>query len=321
MTPLRATLPLLATLGACSLEADPPPPPDRMAGCFAPAEVNPAGEVSHWVVDSVHLPITTNEIYQQSLNVDCDPQGRPDNGLATLLSTVYGGLEPSDFNDETGAMIADGRLLHLVSIQATSPVDSTGAGFTLRHGIDTDGDPSDNFDGDEPFEVDGGRGGGTAAGFVRDGRLRAQGAELPVGVTLPSLDEVVVLPLVGARVEVIVTGDRLEGRIAGAIPEEAVDLVLIPVIHKALLRAIERDCPEGICESSSFGEVLLEVFDEDRDGAMELDEFRNHDLVQALLASDVDLQDENGDLNPRSDGIVDGLSLGVTFTAVPARLQ
>lgn len=321
MTPLRASLPLLATLGACSMEADPPPPPDRMAGCFAPAEVNPAGEVSHWIVDSVRLPMTSAEITQQSLNVDCDPEGRPDNNLAILLSSIYGGLETSDFNQETGAMITDGRLLHLVSLQATSPEDSTGAGFTLSHAIDLDGDPSDNFDGDEPFAIDGDRGQGTTAGFIRDGRLRAQGAQLPVGVTLPSLDEVVVLPLVGARVEAVLTGDRIEGRIAGAIPEEAVDRVLIPIIHTALLRAIERDCPEAVCESGSFGEILLEVFDEDRDGAMELDEFRNHDLVQALLESDVDLHDENGDLDPRSDGVDDGLSLGVTFTAVPARLQ
>ena len=324
MTPLRTTLPLLATLaatlGACT-EAEPPPPPDRLPGCFQQTEVVPSGQVSTWVVDRVYVPMSAAETNQLSLNVDCDQQNRPDNSIGRLLSTIYNGLESSDINDEIAGMIGGGRLLHLLSIDASSLEDATGVGVTLRHGLDQDGDPSDNFDGDEPFAVDSARGQGSAAGVIMDGRLSARGSQLPIGVTLPSLDDIVILPLVGARVDATVTSDRLDGRIAGAIPEEAVDDVLIPVIYKALLRAIERDCPDGVCEPDSFGDILLAVFDNDADGTLELDEFRDDELVQALLASDVDLFDEDGMLNPRSDGINDSLSLGVSFTAVPAQIQ
>ena len=54
---------------------------------------------------------------------------------------------------------------------------------------------------------------------------------------------------------------------------------------------------------------------------MSVDELRNNDLVSSLLSPDVDLFDENGDFNPRTDEVKDALSFGLGFTAVPASFE
>ncbi len=320
-------LTLLALLAACDSDAPPCPSP--------PVEVDPAGLRSGWVVDQVHLPVNANEAQELGLDLDCDPQGYPDNAMGQVVS-IIAGYETTDLNATLAEMIADGRLLHLLSIQATSLDSAEGVGVELLHGLDEDGDPSDNFLGDETFAVDTARGRGDLAGRIVEGELIARGGQLPVGVTMPGLEEVVVLPVEAGRVEATITGDRIEGRIGGGIPAAAIDTVLLPFIHLGLERAIQRDCagtttgaPPCNCAADSFGETLLGVFDEwpdrpgtesDGDCVLEVYELRENALTQGLLSPDVDLFDADGDFNPRADGVEDSLSLGIGFTAVPARI-
>lgn len=320
MTPLRTHLPLVAALAAAlaGCSADEPQPEEL--GCIPQVDIDPAGRSSHWVVDRVTLATTADEALQLGLNVDCDDQNRPDNQLGQVLAAVYN-VESTDLNEEIAAMVDRGRLLHLLTIRARSLRDATGVGLTVRHGLDTDGDPSDNFSGAERFGVDTARGQGVTSGYIRDGRLSAHGFQLPLGLSLPSLDEVVVLPLEGVHVDAAILPGILQGRIGGAIPEQAIDAILIPFIHRALVHVVERDCPDGRCQAGSFGEILIQVFDTDRDGELELEELRAHDLITSLIRPDVDLFDEHGDLNPGVDGIDDSLSIGIGFTAVPAQVQ
>jgi hypothetical protein len=338
---LRTWLPVFAILAGCGGENQEAEcgwggrEPERLPGCPAePAPVDPDGSLSHWVVDAVQLPATHTLANQLGMNLDCDPQDRGDNALGHLVATVYS-QEASDLNDEVAAMIAAGRLLHLIALRATRLDDAAGVGFTLLHGLDADGDPTNNFGGTGEFDIETARGRGTVAGPVRDGLLSLEGDQLPLGLLLPSLDEVVILPIERSRVEAVVVDGRLEGKIGGAVPEAAVDAILIPFLHRALLRAIERDClidgasqPPCPCEPDSFGELLLLLLDEEPDRGedelrgdcvLELDEFRNDSLVSSLLAPDVDVFDDEGELNLRCDGVKDSLSLGVGFTAVPAQ--
>jgi hypothetical protein len=318
MTALRTVLPLLATLGltGCSLyggggdddDQDPPAPVGR---CGEPMPVDPEGTTTVWVVDGVELPSTYEQARALALDVDCDEGEYAENALGQVMAAIYS-IENSDLNDEVQAMVDQGKLLHILQVRATSLRDAGGVGVTLRHGLDTDGDPTDNFDGGESFAIDSGRGRGTVSGYIMDGALTAFGEQLPVGITLPTMDEPLIIPLEAAHMDGTIDGQVMQGRIGGAIPDQAVDLVLIPFIHQALLHAVDRDCPQGVCEEGSFGELLLEVFDADGDGAISLAELRDDDLTQALLVPDVDLDD---------DGTNDALSFALGYHAVPAGIQ
>jgi hypothetical protein len=129
----------------------------------------------------------------------------------------------------------------------------------------------------------------------------------------------------------------VNGIIAGAMTRATMEAVLAPFIHLGLVAAIERDCtdtadgmPPCGCEPGSFGANLIEYFDVlpddplttlDGDCTLTLDEVLDNPLTSLLAAPDLDLFDADGALNPRTDGVKDSMSLGIGFTAVPARLQ
>jgi len=297
--------------------------------CIEEVTIDPAGADTVWVIDSVRLPVTATDANQLGSDLDCDSQHWPDNAFGQILGTVFG-LWTDDANGDLAALIADGRLLHLLDIQAVSLADAEGAGVTLLHGVDLDGNPLDNFSGDESFGIDAGRGRGTVAGRIVKHHLEARGGQLPVGFTLPSLDEVIVLPVEGSFIELDIGQDgAVNGRLGGGIPREAIDIILMPLFADALNRLIATDCsyvpgadPCG-CSDGGQGRTLLDLFDEVPEGGdcvLDVDELRNNSLITSLIFPDLDLFDADGNLAPRRDGIKDSLSIGVGFTAVPARL-
>jgi len=164
-------------------------------------DVDPAGVDTVWVVDSVTMPTTATEANQFGLNLDCDEQGRPDNGLGQILSTFESYYEGSGLDTEVKAMIDAGRLIELLTLRATSTADAEQVGLTLQHGIDLDGDPTDNLGGAETFAVDTERGGGTATGRIVAAHLSVRGGPYPVGMPRLSADDVVIVPLAGVSAE------------------------------------------------------------------------------------------------------------------------
>jgi len=72
------------------------------------------------------------------------------------------------------------------------------------------------------------------------------------------------------------------------------------------------------CEPDSTGEKILDLFDENpTDCQVSLEEIKTSSLIASFLAPDVDMLDKDGLVNPRQDGVLDSLSLGVAFEAVP----
>ena len=50
-----------------------------------------------------------------------------------------------------------------------------------------------------------------------------------------------------------------------------------------------------------------------------MQELRSNCIISCgILTPDIDLLDQDGDFNPRTDGVKDALSFGIGFTAVPA---
>ena len=68
------------------------------------------------------------------------------------------------------------------------------------------------------------------------------------------------------------------------------DTILIPFVYRALMRAVERDCPgitvgqpPCICDAGSFGETLLDFFDGwQGDCQITFGEFATNSLVTSL---------------------------------------
>lgn len=285
------------------------------------AEVDPAGEHSLFVVDSVQFASNTAEATMLGMDFDNDNAGRRDNVLGSVLATVFGQLD-IDLNVIVAEMIQDGRILHLIDVQTVDRVASQGVGVDIFLGRDTDGDPSDNFSGSEFFEIverPEGPAGQTMAGIVLGGGIEAEMGAFPMQIALPGHDEPFVLDLSITRIEADLVGDTLSGTIGGVLSEEKVQMDFLPLVHLAITRHVSRDCTTSGCVPGTNGAQFIDLFDRDDDVQVSLEEVVDNELVRALTAPDLDLFDEDGVLNPGCEGVRESLSFSVSFTAVPAQ--
>ena len=296
---------------------------DRSDPCARdPMAVDPDGTVRGYVIDRIDLPGNSAEAHTYGLDIDYWYEGAADNQLGQVLGAIaeYAGY---DLDVEANALIDAGAILHLFELRATSLTDADGVGLRIGQAIDADGDPTDNFSGDEPLGFDPGRSQGDVSGTIINGYLDLRVGTAPVAVTFPGLDAPYFLPLIEARVAAeLVTETEIRGVIGGGIPQEVIDTSLLPILHDGLTRIIARDCPAGTCESGSFGDALLRVFDVDHDGTMTLAELRDSSLTQSLLAPDLDLRRDDGEPQDAcaDSRDADALSVGLGFHAVRARL-
>jgi len=299
----------LATLVACGGEDSLDP--------NEPVEIDPNGSRYTYVIDSANLPGTATEASQFALDLDGDDSARPDNALGYALSAVFG-FTDTDGDAAAKAGLVNGRIVQLLEIQTTSFDDAGGVGATMWLARDLDDDPSDNFSGDERFGIDDSVATQPLSGHIMNGRMSVSLGAVPIRVALPHVDDGAVLTLEAARIEAYVSAEGITGRLGGVIPEQEIDTVLIPLVHTSVSASVALDCVEGRCEADSDGQLMLEVFDVDGDGLISIEEVRDNSIVQALLRPDLDMFDD-GELCVRCDGEKDSLSVGLWFSAVPAR--
>ena len=314
---MRKLLAVLLGLGVAGCD-------DNTPSCSRdPTPIDPDGTSHGFVVSSINLPDEGDEQSSFALDIDQDlgEGDTPENQLGAVLFAIARNGQ-YDLDRETNLLIEAGAILHLLDVRATDLEDADGVGLRIAHGIDLDGDPADNFTGSESFGIDASRGEGLVTGSIHDRHLEARLGTAPIAVTLPGLDQPLIVPLIAARFDAWLTPDgELVGRFGGGIPVEYINTTLLPLFHEGLSRSIERDCPGGTCEPGSFGELLLELFDQDGDGTMTLEELRQDPLTEALLAPDMDLRDESRIYAPSCrdrDDVYDALSIGAGFRAVPA---
>ncbi len=283
----------------------------------AAVEVDPAGARHQYVVDTIQFATSVSGSDELGLDLDRDPRSIPDNTLGVVLS-MFESLGDYDLNAEVQQVIDSGAILHLLELQTTSLDGAGNVGLRVLHGVDRDGDPTDNFTGTERFGIDASRGIGSLSGYIDDGYVVVDVGTVPLAVTLPGIEEPYVLELYGARIEATIGPDGLTGRIGGAISQSDLNTKLIPILADGLGRIVTRDCVDDPCDEASFGAALLDYFDDNLDGEISVAELRDSPLTSSLLAPDVDLLDDKGQLAPRCDGVKEGISIGVGFTAVPA---
>jgi hypothetical protein len=305
---------------------------DDVGACYDDpgACVDPTGSDTQYVADTITMPTSATQAQQLGIDLDGDPQGRPDNALGQILSTL---ASQGDINlqESINEQVDDGGLILLFNLKATGLTTAVDAGGWIYLGDNPSPEPCTTADppvcgqhlsGQGTFDV--------AASSPTDAVLHGDiiGSKLTGGpgkvtleLALGDIDPITV-NMIGARMEVNVATTALtSGKIGGAVTQAELDNNVLPAIVTVMDESISEDClgaAPTCCTEGSTGETLIDLFDEDDDCAVSLEELRTNDLISSLLSPDVDLLDENGDFNPRVDEVKDSLSLGIGFSAVGA---
>jgi hypothetical protein len=303
-------------------------------------EVDPAGTDTQFVVDELLLPTTATQANMFGINLDGDDQGRPDNALGSILSTLASQGD-ADLQGAVDEQIAMGDIVLLANVKATDLTMATGVGTWIYLGENPSVDPCDDIDdmvcgnhldGTASFDVsaDSPRD-ALVVGNVLGGQYTGGPGTITIELSLIEGSSLT-LDLIGAQIEVqqmSATG-LMSGKIGGAITEQDLNNTVLPALVDILADTFVDDCPEprtapDCCEDGSTGQTLMDLFDEDDTCEVTLLELQNNSLISSLLAPDVDLLDcPSADSDPsecaffpRQDEVKDSLSLGIGFSAVP----
>lgn len=302
--------------------------------------VDPTGTNTQYVMSEVLLPTTAAQANQFGLNLDGDEQGRPDNALGQILSTLANQSGDVDLQGAIDEQVADGSIIILANVKATALTMASGVGVWIFLGANPtpaactdmndmvcrkhlDGTGSFDLDGASPTDA-------LLVGQIVGGKLNAGPGTVTIEISLVEGGDNLTLNLIGARIEIgSVSADGLmNGKLAGAVTDADLQNNVLPALNDILGDTISEDCtgtaidcpgancrPCG-CDEGATGRTLLDLFDEDDTCDVTLQELKDNSLISSLLAPDVDLLDADGKFDPRQDGVKDSLSLGLAFTGV-----
>jgi len=297
---------------------------DERAHCepISPSWIDADARVRQYVVDSIKFPTDADEAVAYGQNLDGDELGRKDNALGQILALVFPAFD-SDLNDTVASLVRDGRIIHLISLRANEIDHADGVGLRLFTGTDADQDPTNNLGGAGQFVLGDTSSTVELSGDIRDSRLRANLGAVPLQILFSDDAEPVTMTLHAATVDVTMASDgTMAGLLGGTFTKQQIDDEFMPIVHALLAAMVIRDCSGTIpncCPDDSQGATVVGLFDSDpADCTVTLEEVTSSNLVKALLTPELDLFDERGRYNPLCDGEKEGLSLGLSFTAVPA---
>jgi hypothetical protein len=299
--------------------------------------VDPTGTNSQYVMSEILLPTTAAQANQYGLNLDGDEQGRPDNALGQILSTLANQSGDVDLQGAIDEQVADGSIIILANIKATALTMASGVGVWIFLGANpspaacTDvndmtcgkhltGSASFDLDAASPTDA-------LLVGQIVGGKLNAGPGNVTIQISLVEGGDSLTLNLIGARLEIgsVSATGLMSGKLGGAVTDADLQNNILPALNDILADTINEDCTGTAtstdacgCAEGATGRTLLDLFDEDDTCDVTLQELKDNSLISSLLAPDVDLLDGSGNFNPRSDGVKDSLSLGLAFTGVGA---
>lgn len=307
---------ILGLFVACTGEGPPVPPGTRSPPCDLQSQA--------YIVDQIQLPLAYQDLFDFAFDLDGDPYGHVDNTIGwTVQELTDEGARIPGALQET---IDQSELAWMLVVDKCASSTKTYARLSLLFGQDTDGDPSDNWTGDEVFAV-ADSGPYPAVGTLADGHLSvAQGAGVLPLVNLYESTAQAALdpyPCFGLQADLSLTADGLEGRLGCGlnIPDPA--SLLSQAVANSMEDALSQDpgCP-SMCEDSSHTE-LLDVYDANGDGHIEASEVGRDSFYFRRFSVEADMLALDGDAFvywPSHDGAMDSFGLGVRIHAVPAQL-
>ena len=288
-TRLRLAFPgLLAVLPLTSITA-----------CTDPAEPGPptveTGAYHGYVQRGWVLPHNATEA--QALGLDVDSDGTIDNQIGAVIGSLINlGLE---LDTAATDAFASGDVIALHRLRADDLATDSSVEWRTFTGASA---TPPRFDGTDAFTV-------AAETGVITGMIRAGHAELSWGETAIALpffpaQAALAAPLVDARLLIDVDADGCSGRLAGVIPLIEVQQAILPQLAAEAIIHMARH-PEH-----EFTRLATQVFDDDHDGRVTVDEILADPITRGLFSADVDRD---------GDGERDGVSFGAAFDCVPAQ--
>ena len=262
----------------------------------------------HFVTNKLQIPTTQEQAQAFAVNVDGDPQGKPDNmfgGLFTLLTSVVPGIEMQSTLDQA---VASGQLVALHEVKADDPLNDPSVSWTIFQGQKPSSPPT--FSGSDAFTLD------PAAttnlpivGSLANGHFN--GGPGTAHIQMFFMGQLVDVNLVGVHLEADVTAQGcINGKLGGGVTNEEFKGKLLPAIAGGLNLLITTN--------KGGANTLLQTFDADKNGTITVQEIENNPLLMLMISPDLDLLDASGNFNPNQDGVKDSYSLGLGFTCVPA---
>jgi hypothetical protein len=298
-------------------------------------EVDPDGTHHQYVLNELLMPTSATMANAYGLNLDGDEQGRPDNALGQILSTLASSAD-FDLQGTVDDQIVQGEIIILSNMQATSLTTASGVGVWVFLGNNPVPDPCLNeedevcgqhLDGEGSFGIDpASPEDALIVGQLVAGKYNGGPGTVTIEISLvEGEDSSIVINLIGARMEIgqVTEGAMTNGKLGGAVTEDDLDDNIMPELHTILIDNIDADCtgePVGEtcpnppdcapcgCEEGSTGRTLLDLFDEytepgddTPDCVVEFQELLDNSLISSLLAPDVDLLDCRDASNPPHD--------------------
>jgi hypothetical protein len=295
----------------------------------------PTGADYTYVVNEVLVP--TNSAQATQLALDLDSNGRNDNALGTALANLaaQAGL---DIATAVGDAVNAGDIILLVNVRSEDLANAACAGVGVYLGANPSVEPCEtpedticgrHLDGTAGFDISPDSPVDTVIGGQILGGQFQLGPNDPPGNFTIELDlipgaEPIALNLIGAQIKISTVGEAgLSGGIlGGAITEDDLQTSILPAIQVLVADAVATDCPgaapECGCGENSAGALILNLFDNDNDCLVSVEELQQNEIVASILNPDLDLLDEAGNYNPGVDGIADSLSLGLGFSTTTA---
>jgi hypothetical protein len=323
---LQRGIGIAALLAACAPDVAPGGPADAAPRPDAEPRI-PMGDHHPYVMDSITLP--TNGAEAEQLGLDVDGDGQVDNQLGSIVALLS--TNGADMNVVLAGQIDRGETIQLADLQTTDLADATNSALYIWKGENplplpcTDiGDTvcRHHLAGNGTFDVAPVENPGQAMIFGGISGMHYGGNRGVVQLEVPLFvaDQALHLEVIGARAEVEVSELGMTmGHLAGAVTEDYIESDVLPELHNVLAIVVERDCggtSPNCCDADTDGAQTVGLFDADSDCMVSLAELQDSGLLDALLAPDVDLLDEEG--LEGSDGVKESVSLGVGFTAVTA---
>ena len=267
-----------------------------------------AGQVVR--IERATLPLGGNDAPALGLDLDGDPARQVDNGWHRALGFI------SELGWYSQGGVDDQLERHELVVLAQ--VRTLGAAATVSFHTGRRAAVGGDYEAVAPL--------GELSGTFDGRRLSVGPGRLRVPLTLlgglPSAGHV---ELIGARLDVPDVdrdgGGWSSGRLGGAVIRREIDEHVSSLLANHVQGLVAIDCPSPppeCCVDGTEGAHLLGVLDADRDCAVTSGEVRAHASFGSSFALDIDLLDGAGAFAPRSDGVVDSLSVGIGVTAVRA---
>ncbi len=289
---------LIASILSLGCTTTPEPP-------TAPALLYPScGRSALYQVTEIHLAETQDEVRLQSLDIDGDDVA--DNRLGSWRVSIESILEES--SDWPQRAIESGDLQWLIDIEECVDQDGTAYRRVASHRGSSDG-----------IEASGGM-----PAIALDARGARDGNALMPLSAFAELPGSPLGPVAWARgagfaAALEVDGQTLSGTLAAGFRPPDVRDVVLPGLASSLTRVLEETegCPEA-CPDGSYGALVVNFFDSNKDGRVELAELEDNAIVDGLSQPDLDLVspfDGQATYWPLHDLESDHISFGVAVVA------